>query len=276
MSGFLRVVTLEVAKARLAEYWKAKPRSQVLAVEGAVGRWNCSDMKSGLDLPPFDRATFDGYAVIASDTFRASENKPVKLSMSGRVATGAWPKIRVKRGSCVGISTGGAMPSGSNAVVMSEDTVLEGSEVRISRAVSPFENVTKRGSDVAKGQTVVLGGKRLNTADIAVLAAIGADRICVRAKPRVAIISTGSELVKAGRYLPSGKVYDVNGPSLMQVVRTCGAEAKYLGIARDNATEISRFVRKVSLTMWSWFLEAHPSVSATSPRRSSANWEGRG
>ncbi len=244
MSGFLRVVTLEWAKAALDKKWKPELGDTILPISGAAGRVSLGEVISKIDVPHFDRAAYDGYAVRASDTFGASEKSPKELGLAGKVMPGNWPRIRVGTGACAEISTGAPMPRGSDAVVMSEQVVTKDGVVIIYRAVSPGENIIKRGSDIKKGQVVVPRSKRLTLADVAALAAVGAKKIRVRSAPRVAIISSGSELLKPNEKPSMGKVHDVNGPALMEAVRACGAEPVFLGIAKDNAPDIRDFVAR--------------------------------
>ncbi len=244
MSDFRRVVTLETAKAMLDREWRAEPRDEVIAVSGSLGRVCAVDVISRLDVPPFDRATFDGYAVRSADTFRASETSPVTLNLAGRVMAGTWPKLRVGPKSCAEIATGAPLPRGADAVVMSEYTEAEDGAVALRRAASPGENVTRCGSDIKKGQVVLARTRRLTGIDIAVLAAVGVDSIAVRRKPRVAIVSSGSELVAPGQRLPAGKIYDVNSSSLTEAVRACGAEPVFIGIAIDRAPSIRAAVKR--------------------------------
>jgi molybdenum cofactor synthesis domain-containing protein len=244
MSGFFQVVQLGVAKARLSEMWRPQTKDTVLRISDAFGRVASSDVVSKIDVPPFDRATYDGYSVKSSDTFRATESSPVSLKLVGWVRAGTWPRFRIKTGCCAEISTGAPLPKGSDAVVMSEHATADDKRVTIYRAVAPFENVTRAGSDIKKGQKVVVRGKCLGAADIATLAAVGVEKVRVVKKPKVAIISTGSELVRPGEKLSGGKVYDVNGPALSEAVKLCGAEPVYLGIAPDEKSKIKGLVSK--------------------------------
>ncbi len=244
MSGFLHVVPVEVAKESLAKKWKAKPRDMVILASDAVGRVNSRDIISNVDVPPFDRAAFDGYVVLASDTFGATEYSPVELQVVDRIRAGSWPRKPIGPGFCAEISTGAPMPSGSNAVVMVEHVQIKGTRIVVYRAVSPEENVAKRGSDIKKGQKVIHRIKRLTQTDIAVLAAVGVKKIRVRHKPVVSIISSGSELVEPGEKLSLGKIYDVNGSALSEAVKGCGAESIYLGIVPDEVSKMKAAVKK--------------------------------
>ncbi|MEM4724616.1 MAG: molybdopterin-binding protein [Candidatus Hadarchaeum sp.] len=244
MSSLERVVTLEEAKAALSKFWRPKTSNVFISVSQAVGRVSSSVVRSRIDVPPFDRATYDGFAVRASDTFGAAENSPIELKLVGKVEAGTWPRMHLRPGSCVEITTGAPMPRGADAVVMSEYAVLGSASVTIYRAVSPWENVTKRGSDIKKGQIVVRRLKRLDLFDAAVLAAVGVKKIMVRERPKVSVISTGSELVEPGKRLRLGKIYDVNTTSLSESVKACGAEPVFLGIIPDRFSAIRAAVSK--------------------------------
>lgn len=238
------MLDLEEAKAALEKKWKPKPGETTLPISDAAGRVSLERVVSRIDVPHFDRAAYDGYAVRASDTFGASERSPKELRLVGRIMAGDWTRLSVGTGTCAEISTGAPMPRGSNAVVMSEQAVAKGGLVMVYRAVSPGENVIKRGSDIKRGQVVVPRFKRLTLADVAALAAVGTKKIRVKRAPRVAIISSGSELLMPGERMSMGKVYDVNGPALTEAVRACGAEPVFLGIVRDSVPAIRATVNK--------------------------------
>ncbi|MEM4201832.1 MAG: molybdopterin-binding protein [Candidatus Hadarchaeum sp.] len=235
---------MEEAKAALSKFWRPKTSNVFISVSQAVGRVSSSVVRSRIDVPPFDRATYDGFAVRASDTFGAAENSPIELKLVGKVEAGTWPRMHLRPGSCAEITTGAPMPRGADAVVMSEYAVLGSASVTIYRAVSPWENVTKRGSDIKKGQIVVRRLKRLDLFDAAVLAAVGVKKIMVRERPKVSVISTGSELVEPGKRLRLGKIYDVNTTSLSESVKACGAEPVFLGIIPDRFSAIRAAVSK--------------------------------
>ncbi|MEM3452382.1 MAG: molybdopterin-binding protein [Candidatus Hadarchaeum sp.] len=238
----LGVISLEEAKAALDKFWKPKPRDVYVSFSHAIGRVSSTEIKSKIDVPPFDRATYDGFAVKASDTFGATESSPIKLKLVGRVLAGTWPRMHLRPGSSVEITTGAPLPRGADAVVMSEYAVVEDGSVNIYRSVSPWENVTSRGSDIKKGQIVIGRLKQLNLLDVAVLAAIGVKKIMVKDRPKVAVISTGSELVEPGAKLRKGKIYDVNATSLSESVRACGGEPVFLGTISDRFSAIKAAV----------------------------------
>jgi molybdenum cofactor synthesis domain-containing protein len=244
MGGFLEVVELGEMRRALEGLWRPVPRTCEVNLQGALGLTAALDIKAPIDLPPFNRAAYDGYAVLARDTFGADEEKPVRLKLRGVISPGVSPRLGVKAGTCARISTGAKMPPGADAVVMREYCAEVKNEVLVRRAVAPGENVTKRGSDIRKGEVLVRAGTKLMPAHIGALSAAGISRVRVLGKPRVAIISTGDELVSPGMPLSPGKVYDANGPALMSAVLECGGIPVYLGICRDDAGAIRSKIRE--------------------------------
>lgn len=242
MSEFLRVMTLEEARVRLERHWRPKPRVTQVPVLRSRGLVLAEDVRSRLDLPPFDRAAFDGYAVRAMDTFGAEEDVPIKLRLVGKARAGAWPRKGVRAGECMEIATGAPVPRGANAVVMVEHASARGKWVEVRRAVSPWENVSKRGSELRRGEIVVKAGVVLTPSRVGALAAAGVKRVRVFRRPKVAVISTGTEVKPLGGRLGKGKIYDANGPALCGAIEHCGAEARYLGIFPDREDAIAKAV----------------------------------
>jgi molybdenum cofactor synthesis domain-containing protein len=238
----VRVAT-EVAKTRA----QTGTFVEKVKVGEALGRIASADIFSALDVPPFDRATMDGYAVVAADTFYADETNPSILIIRGYIAAGEFPSRYVERGYCMGISTGAPLPKGANAVVKVENTaeykeVVEGEEVKkvkVYKPVAPVENIMLTGSDIKQGERIVRSGTTLTPRETGVLAACGINEVFVQKRPTVAIISTGSELIAPGEDLEPAKVYDVNAQTLSDSVRECGCSPLFLGIARDNLEELS-------------------------------------
>jgi molybdenum cofactor synthesis domain-containing protein len=245
---FLRVLTLEEAKARLEAYWKPAPGVASVSIEDALGLALAEDVISPLDVPPFDRAAYDGFAVRASDTFGADDEHPKSLRLVGRLEAGMWPRKKIRRGECMEITTGAPIPRGADAVVMTERAAGNGKNILVYRAVAPGENVAERGADIRRGQVVVKRGKRINVRDVGAMAAVGVSTVHVFSKPLVAVISTGSELLEPGERLRRGKIYDANGFALSQAVKSCGGEPVRLGIVPDRPSEIRSRVEKALRT----------------------------
>lgn len=238
MQRFLRVVTLEDACSRLEEHWQPRPRVVEVTLGDAAGRVLAGDVRSEIDIPPFDRAAYDGYAVHALDTFGASENTPVKLTRRGELRAGERPELKVDEQECVEIATGAFLPEGADAVVMVEYANVNGDKVEVHRPVAPGENVTRQGSEARRGSKVLEVRRVITPPVLGTLAAAGVDRVKVYASPSVAVISTGDELVKPGSSLGSGQVYDVNGLTICGAVRRSGGKPTYLGVVEDDVSKV--------------------------------------
>jgi molybdenum cofactor synthesis domain-containing protein len=228
----------------LEKCWHPKADVEEVSLKEAGGRILATEVISKIDLPPFDRAAVDGYAVRAADTFGADEDAPHRLLCVERIRAGERPRLRLGKGRCAEIATGALMPAGANATVMVEYTVQRGDIVEVRRAVSPGENVAKRGSEIRRGTRIFLAGSGLSPSAIGTLAAIGVGRVEVYRRPRIAVISSGAELAKGGTKLGYGQIYDTNGPTLCEAVKVCGGEPSYLGIAPDEAPQIKALVRR--------------------------------
>ena len=189
----------------------------------ANGRVLASDVVAQGDVPPFSRAGMDGYAVRARDTHGASRSAPRTLTKIGTLYTGQVSPLPVRDGECIEISTGAPIPDGADAVVMVEETDSDDDDVvRIFAEVQPQQNVGRHGADIQTGQVVVAAGELVNSSRIGALAAVGTVWVDVYDRPRVAILSTGNEVVDPGRALKPGQIYDINRFTLAAVVSDNG------------------------------------------------------
>lgn len=233
---FLDVVSLDEARRRLAA---AAPPTRLPAEDvplgEALGRLLAQDLVAPHDVPGFDRSNVDGFAVQAADTFGASEQAPAVLLWVGpAIEAGTAPEGEVPAGAARTIATGGCLPRGADAVVMVEHTRRVGDQVHVERPVAPGERITAAGTDVARGEALLPSGTLLTARETAVLAACGLATVpCVR-RPRVAVLSTGDELVAPGAPLRPGLVHDTNGRALADALRELGAVPLEHGIVRDE------------------------------------------
>ncbi len=244
---FHELLTPEEALSKVFGIVRIEPLStETIKIEESYGRVLARDMYSRIDVPPFDRATMDGFAVRAEDTFGADELNPIKLRVVGNVETGgAGGELpQVNSGEAVEIATGAPMPPGANAVVMVEYTKRSSDELMIYRSVTPGENVMSAGSDVMMGELILRRCTVIREREVGLLAAVGIDRIEVFRRPRVAIISTGNELVSPGKELGRGKIYDINTYAIAHAVRSMGAEPIIMGIVKDNINEMRDAVNR--------------------------------
>ena len=241
--AFLKVVPLEKA-LEVIDSLPLEPKVERVPLGEALGRVLAEDITSPIDVPPFDRATVDGYAVRAEDTFMASESEPVRLKVVGEINAGDVPELELKPGESVYISTGAPLPKGADAVIQFEDVDREGDEVVIYKPAYPGLGVMKAGADIQKGQPLLRRGTRLGFKETALLSAIGMAEVPVFRKPKVAVISTGNELILPGEELRPGKIYDINGRAITDAVRELGGEAVFLGIARDDRESLKALIEK--------------------------------
>ncbi|MEE2665384.1 MAG: molybdopterin biosynthesis protein [Myxococcota bacterium] len=246
-SQFLEVIDRDEAERRwCAVIDTAMLGSEVVALSEALGRVLAEDVRAEVDVPGFDRSNMDGFAVRAADTFGASEEQPIRLALNREViTTGMAPEQEVGAGSATTIATGGMLPRGADAVVPVEHTDLEDEQatvvVRHSRV--PGAAVSFAGTDMGRGETVLFAGTRLTSRETGVLAAIGCDEPAVVRRPRVAILSTGDEIVQPDEAMRPGLVYDSNGRILADAVSELGGEPWFLGAFRDDKAALREALR---------------------------------
>jgi molybdenum cofactor synthesis domain-containing protein len=227
-------IPLDEARALIAAGCKPIERRELVALVDANGRVCAADVQSTRDVPPFSRAGMDGFAVMAGDTFGASRFEPKPLRVIDQVYTGEVGTKQLEPGTAVEIATGAPMPVGADAVVMVEETERTGDEVRILTPVYPKQNVGRQGADIAVGQIVIRDGDVLNPSRIGALAALGVADVEVYAKPTVAILSTGNEIVDPGRELQPGQIYDINKFTLSTIIDEHGSIATPFATAQDT------------------------------------------
>lgn len=237
---FLTVITRDEATERFRHHLHLAPLGvETLALADALNRVLGADVVAQVDVPGFDRSNVDGFALQAADTFRAHEEAPRSVTATGEVLTpGMVPSREVTAGHSTVIATGAMVPRGADAVVMVEHTEVvqaDGiSTVEIRRAVTAGENVSYAGTDIARGETVLRAGQLLTSREIGVLAALGVAEVQVYRRPRVAILSTGDEIVSPGSPLPLGAIYDSNAAIIGAAVAELGGEPVLLGVVHDD------------------------------------------
>ena len=206
-----------------------------IPIDRALGRVLAVDVPSPVDVPGFDRSNVDGYAVQAADTFGAGEHAPKRARLlAGSVPMGGVSPETVTPGTALAIPTGGVVPRGADAVVMVENTRIDGDDLVIEKAVTPGRAVTYAGTDVAQGEIVLRARDVLTSRETGILAAMGLARVSVFLRPKVAILSTGDEIIAPGETMTPGKIYDSNLRILADAVRECGGEPVAMGITPDD------------------------------------------
>ncbi|BCV22708.1 molybdopterin molybdotransferase MoeA [Moorella sp. Hama-1] len=241
-----QVITLAEARRELARYWPLPGRREmVVPLTEALGRELVRPVVAGEDVPVFDRATMDGYAVRAVDTFSARESAPVLLRLAGEVPMGQPATVTVGPGEAVTVATGSMLPPGADAVVMLENTeVLEDDRVAVYKPVAPGQDLVRQGSDVRAGATVLEAGHSLRPQDLGVLASLGVTRVPVYEPWRVGILATGNEIIPPEARPGPGQVRDINSYTLYGLVRDCGAEAALYGIVPDDLESLTARVQE--------------------------------
>ena len=214
--------------------------TESLPIAKAYGRVLSENIVAQEDVPSFDRSTVDGYAVIAADTFGAGESLPAELSVIREIHMGEEADFTLKRGTCARIATGGMLPGGADAVVMVEHTQSAGDLCLVFSSVSPGENVTKQGDDVAVGTCVLQQGSLIGAAETGVLSALGIDAVPVFRKPVVGVISTGDELTKGAP--GPGQVRDINTSLLSAAATAAGCDVYCYGAVKDDRACIQEAV----------------------------------
>jgi molybdopterin molybdotransferase len=234
MRPIRETIPLEEARALMASAAPPLDRTERVPLASASRRVVAAPLVAEQDVPPFSRAAMDGFAVRAQDTFGAGPFDPKTLTAVEKVYTGQVPTRSVAPGQCTEIATGAPMPEGADAVVMVEETEKSGTAVRIFSPVYPAQNVGRQAADIKTGQSLLSPGDLLTPSRIGAIAALGIDEVEVYARPRVAILSTGNEIVDPGRPLAPGQIYDINRFTLSAVIEEHG------GVAVPHPTSADR------------------------------------
>jgi molybdenum cofactor synthesis domain-containing protein len=254
MRPFEGTLPLTQARAIIEQAIVPIERTERIRVLDANGRALAEDVAADADVPPFSRAAMDGYAVRAADTAGASRQSPVVLQCIEQTFTGQVPTRSLGAGQCIEVATGAPLPPGADAVVIVEDTAAddgggtpeeapyESRVVRVFASVQPNQNIGRQGADISRGQTVLRAGTFLNASRAGALSALGLTTVDVYAKPRVAILSTGDEIVDPGTPLAPGQIYDINKVTLSAVVSDHGGVPVPFRTAVDTLDDLSRSV----------------------------------
>jgi len=223
---FTSTITIDEARRRLGDGVRPIQHTERAKLAQAAGRVAAADVRSDVFVPPFSRSAMDGYALMAADTASAGADRPARLRILERVYTGNVPTTAVTPGACVEIATGAPLPDGADAVVMVEETTIAGDgTVEIRARAAAGQNIGRKGADISPGDVVVRAGDFLNPSRLGAVAAVGCAELAVFARPRVAILSTGNEIIEPGGPLASGQIYDVNRFTLSAVVAAHGGIA---------------------------------------------------
>ena len=237
-------LSVQEAQERIIKHFEPVG-SETLPLSQCAGRILASDILSS-DLPLFDNSSVDGFAVIATDLTTASPNSPIMLHVVADIPAGSSPNIILSSGNAARIMTGAPLPKGADAVIMVEDTDFNYREtnkiapenVKIIKSIRAGENIRRRGMDIKSGHKVLFTGQRLRAQDIGLLAMLGMAYVNVYKRPRIALLSSGDELVPVEKHLEPGKIRDSNSYTLAVLITDVGCEVIPLGVASDNREAI--------------------------------------
>jgi molybdenum cofactor synthesis domain-containing protein len=244
---FLTILSREQALARFeAALFPRSIPGEPRQLAAAIGCALSEDVMAPIDVPPFDRSNVDGFAVRASDLAAASEAAPIRLRLNDEViACGIAPRRPVLSGTATAIATGGPLPRGADAIIMVEHTQPSGRRaIEVRRAASPGQFVSYAGSDIARGEALLRAGTVVGSREVGMLAACGIAELSVASKPRVAVLSTGDELVQPGEPLRPAEIYDTNGAIVTAAINENGGEAHFLGAIPDDEATLEAAMRK--------------------------------
>ena len=246
----LEVIDLENARVLVKERFAPFARkAETVELDAAAGRTLAQDIVAQEGIPPFDRSTVDGFAVLAADTFGCSDALPALLDLAGEVEMGAEPTCACMSGTCVRIPTGGQVPQGADAIVMLEHCEEYGDgTIGIARPVAPGENIVFENDDVKPGQTLMPSGTALLPHHVGTLASLGYATCPVFCKPLVGIISTGNEIIPVEETPVASQMRDVNAPLLAAAVEACGARSLRFPIVADDYESLRATVGKALVT----------------------------
>ncbi|MCC6032244.1 MAG: molybdopterin molybdotransferase MoeA, partial [Pyrobaculum sp.] len=242
MRGFKVLTPIHEAQRVFLATLRHVPPQVHVPTPQAVGLYAAQDVVSPVDVPPFDRAAFDGYAVRSVDTLGASRTSPMMLKVVGKALPGAPFKGAVGPGEAVEVATGAPLPPGADAVIPYEEAARRGDYIEVYRPVPQFYYVSRRGEDVAAGEVVLKRGQRIKPWDVGVLASVGVKEVAVY-KITAGLISTGDELVELEEAPPSpGKIINSTRHVITALLRDLGVEVHYLGIVPDDEEAIYKAV----------------------------------
>lgn len=238
MTSIGELIPFDKARSITAASIKPLTRMETVGIDEASGRVLAETVVAGLNVPSFNRAAMDGYAVKSKDTLDSTRQNSKILKLVGELHAGDAPKTAVKAGECIQVATGAVMPRGSDAVVMIEDTGAGNGLVKVFKPISATANVSQQGEDIKAGDIILESGVILNAGKIGVLASQGLTKCRVYAKPIVAILSSGEEVAAPGKKLKPGNIYDVNSHTIAAIVSASGGIPLMSGIVRDNLNDI--------------------------------------
>jgi putative molybdopterin biosynthesis protein len=243
---FRSLITYQEAQDKLYSYINPKERNiEELDLWDTIGKVTAVSIFANHDVPPFDRCAMDGFAILAEDVYQASEQHPIKLKIIDRIKAGQISNKQISKSDAIEVATGTSLPVGANAVVMVEDTFEKDQFVYITNSVVPGENIQSAGSDIQLGELVIERGRLLQSTELSKLSALGISKVKIYKIPKIAIFSSGDEIIPFFEKLKPGKIHDVNSTTIYTQLKQLGIESEFLGILTDEEYDMKKNLSKV-------------------------------
>jgi molybdopterin molybdotransferase len=239
---FLKAITAREA-LEMVNAFPASLHTEVISLSESLGRIIAEDIVAYENIPPFSRSLVDGYAIKVKDAQGAKETNPALLFYKGEIRIGEEAKAVLDDGSCIYISTGAMIPEGADGIVMQEYTRRMADAVEITKTIYKGENIIFAGEDINAGSTVLTRGRRLTPFDIGLLAALGMADVWVFKTLKIALISSGDEIIPVDQQPEQGQIRDINRYTVENALKKAGADVSFIGIARDNPDDIKERLR---------------------------------
>ena len=239
-----KLVSVETALEKFLSSVNFKPKIEIISLQNASSRVLAKDILSKIEIPSFNKASMDGFAIKSTDTKKTTRKNPKFLKIIGKLFAGDTKKKSIKPGEAIAISTGSPLPNGADSVIMIEDVIKYKDKIKIITKMKKQSNVALRGEEVKKNQLILKKGTWLTPQDVGLISSIGLNQIHVFKQPSVGILATGNELVKPGTNLETGKIFEGNGIVIAELVKQMGGKVHDLGICKDEKKVIEKKIKK--------------------------------
>ncbi len=238
-----KLISVETALEKFLSSVNFKPKIEIIPLQNASSRVLAKDVTSKIEIPSFNKASMDGFAIKSTDTKKTRKN-PKFLKIIGKIFAGDEKKKSIQIGEAIAIATGSPLPDGADAVIMIEDVIINNDEIKITKKVKKQSNVALRGEEVRKNQLILKKGTWLTPQDVGLIASIGLNQISVFKRPLVGILATGNELAKPGTNLKKGKIFESNRIVIAELIKQMGGKIQDLGICKDEKKVIEKKIKK--------------------------------
>jgi len=239
-----KLVSAEIALGKFLSSVNFKPKMEMVSIQNATSRVLAKDVISKIEIPSFNKASMDGFAIKSAETKNAAKKNPVFFKIVGKIFAGDQKRNSIKSGEAIAIATGSPLPEGADAVIMIEHVIHYKDKIKITKKVDKQSNLALSGEEVRKNQTILKKGTWITPQDVGLLASIGLNKIPVFKKPSVGILATGNELAKPGTNLKNGQIFESNRIVIAELVKQMGGTIQDLGICKDEREIIEKKVKK--------------------------------